>query len=146
MVGLVGLSVKKVLIDETSAIRQLASDGLPTVWIRDTPPVLRPVGRCGSERRVSALRRIGGETHGPSSMVTENWAPLLTGGLSRVYVPVFIVASEEESGCLQAAGGASRGRTNDMKGGPIVTFEAPQLTVNGPHCVVGECNGVKPRE
>ena len=30
-----------------------------------------------------------------------------------------------------------------MKGGPVVTFEAPQLTVNGPHCVVGECNGVK---
>ena len=32
------------------------------------------------------------------------------------------------------------------KGGPIVTAGALRLTVNGPHSVVGECNGVKPRE
>jgi len=34
-----GLSVKKELIDEISAVRQLVSDELPTVWIKDAPPV-----------------------------------------------------------------------------------------------------------
>ena len=77
-------------------------------------------------------------------MVTTNWAPLFNGSLSKVYFPVFVVASKEESGSFTIAGGASRGRTSNTKGGPVVTFEPPQLTVNGPHCVVGECERVKP--
>jgi hypothetical protein len=73
-----------------------------------------------------------------------NWAPLINGNLSRVYFPVFVVASKEESGRFKMTGGASRGRMSNIKGGPVVTFEPPQLTVNGPHCVAGEYNAVKP--
>ena len=41
------------------------------------------------------------------------------------------------------AGEASKGRMSSTNGGPAVTFEACQVTVNGPHCVPGEYNGVK---
>ena len=54
-----------------------------------------------------------------------------------------VVASKEESGNFKIVGEASRGRTSRIKGGPVVTFEPAQLTVNEPHCVAGEYNGVK---
>ena len=60
-----GLRVKKELVDETSAGRQLVSDEAPTVWIKDTPPVPRPVGRSGREGRVSGLKVSGFETNIP---------------------------------------------------------------------------------
>jgi len=141
-----GLSVKKELIDETSAVRQLASDEVPTVCIKDTPPVPRPVGRCGPEGRVSAPRRIGGRDEQTITIVHGHDKSGSILSLSRVYFPVFTWRREKESGTFTIAGGASRGRMNSMKGGFVVMFEAPQLTVNGPHCVVGECNGVKPLE
>ena len=55
-----------------------------------------------------------------------------------MYVPVFVVALKEESGRLILVGEPSRGRTSNVKGGAVVWFGPPQLTVNGPHCVGGE--------
>src|SRR5258706_13849986 len=54
-----GVSEKKEVSDETPAERQPASDEAPTVWSKDTPPVLRPVRRSGREGRVSGLKGIG---------------------------------------------------------------------------------------
>jgi hypothetical protein len=135
-----GLSAKKELSGETSAVRQVASDESPTVWIKDTPPVALPVGRGGREGCMSVLKGMRYETNRPleSSMVKTNWAALFNGNLSRVYFPVLVVGSKAESGILIMVGGASSGRTSKIKGGPVVMFEPPQLTVNGPHCVGGE--------
>ena len=55
-----------------------------------------------------------------------------------MYVPVVVVALKEESGRVILVGEPSRGRTSKLKGGAIVRFGPPQLTVNGPHCVGGE--------
>jgi len=56
-----GVKVKKELIGERSVGRQLASDESPTVWIRDTPPVARPVRRQrGKKDSVSALWTVSG--------------------------------------------------------------------------------------
>ena len=60
-----------------------------------------------------------------------------------MYVPVFVVALKEESGRLILVGEPSRGRTSKVKGGAMVWFGPPQLTVNGPHCVGGELDVVK---
>ena len=54
-----------------------------------------------------------------------------------------VVASKEESGSFKIVGDASKGRMSRIKGGPVVTFEPAQLTVNEPHCVAGEYDVVK---
>ena len=59
------MSVKKEFIDETPAGRQLVSDEAPTVCIKDTPPVPRPVGRSGREDFVSGLKASRVETNTP---------------------------------------------------------------------------------
>ena len=46
--GVAGSKVKNELMDETLAVRQLASDESPAVWIKDTPPVARPGGIKGA--------------------------------------------------------------------------------------------------
>lgn len=57
--------------------------------------------------------------------------------------PLLAVASKEESGSFKIVGEPSRGRMSSTKGGPVVPFEAAQLTVNDPHCVGCEYDGVK---
>ena len=63
--GTGGSSVKKEFIDETSAVTQLASAESPTVWIKDTPPVPRPVGRGEREGCVNGVKVSGVKTNTP---------------------------------------------------------------------------------